>query len=149
MAKAGINISLIGLANVTRLLSRDRGEAAERAARGALLRAAVLIEGRARRNAPVDTGHLRSLITHEPIEGGYLIGTNVEYARFVEFGTGRRGAGSALGVTASQTRRDLGYEYGARPGMPAQPFLFPAFEQSRDAVIAMIGEAVKREVEAA
>lgn len=34
---------------------------------------------------PVDTGRLRSSISHEAREGQVAVGTNVEYAKYVEF----------------------------------------------------------------
>lgn len=68
--------------------------------------AAVNIERGAKQRAPVDTGRLRNSIAHEIHEGGLNaeIGSNVDYAPFVEFGTRR---------------------------MRAQPYLFPAFEEER------------------
>ena len=50
-------------------------------------------EGYAKLICPVDTGRLRNSITHEQ-EGKYteLIGTNVEYAPYVEMGTQRQKA---------------------------------------------------------
>lgn len=113
-----------------------------------LRKGAFMIEGRAKRSAPVDTGRLRASITTQPDsqgrEIGYKVGTDVEYAPLVEFGTGRRGAASALTITAQQAMRDEGYEHGARAGMSAQPFLFPAYEQSRDAIIGALRRAVER-----
>lgn len=46
-------------------------------------------EGYAKRACPVDTGRLRNSITHIVDEGGKcaVIGTNVEYASYVELGT--------------------------------------------------------------
>lgn len=46
-------------------------------------------EGYAKRACPVDTGWLRNSITHIVDEGGKcaVIGTNVEYAPYVELGT--------------------------------------------------------------
>lgn len=58
-----------------------------------LARRAIKVENAAKRYCPVDTGRLRSSITRELArEGDDLtarIGTNVEYARFVELGTVR------------------------------------------------------------
>lgn len=58
-----------------------------------LTRRAINVESAAKRVCPVDTGRLRSSITHSLAtdERGLLalIGTNVEYARYVEFGTRR------------------------------------------------------------
>lgn len=48
-------------------------------------------EGYAKRLCPVDTGRLRNSITHVTSYGAkaVYIGTNVEYARYVELGTSR------------------------------------------------------------
>ena len=46
-------------------------------------------EGYAKQKCPVDTGRLRNSITHEEDNRSTYIGTNVEYASFVEFGTSR------------------------------------------------------------
>lgn len=49
----------------------------------------LIAEGYAKRACPVDTGRLRNSITHIVDEGGKcaVIGTNVEYAPYVELGT--------------------------------------------------------------
>lgn len=48
-------------------------------------------EGYAKMLAPVDTGRLRNSLTHDarPSEEAVYIGTNVEYAPYVEYGTRR------------------------------------------------------------
>lgn len=69
-----------------------------------LQRRALRVDAAAKRLCPVDTGRLRSSITNELGNDGGLvavIGTNVEYAPYVELGT----------------------RYA-----PAQPFLLPALE---------------------
>lgn len=47
------------------------------------------VEGEAKNRCPVDTGNLRNSITHEVDESeiSVKIGTNVEYAPYVELGT--------------------------------------------------------------
>ena len=50
-------------------------------------------EGYAKALCPVDTGRLRNSITHQQMdENTEVIGTNVEYAPYVELGTSRMGA---------------------------------------------------------
>lgn len=55
-------------------------------------KALLTVEADAKRNCPVDEGLLRASINHETEVGNEEItgrvGTNVEYAAFVEFGTG-------------------------------------------------------------
>lgn len=85
-------------AALAELLESPSGEVAKDLARRALQ-----VDGAAKRLCPVDTGRLRSSITNELGQDGQgllaTIGTNVEYAAYVELGT--RNA-------------------------PAQPFLTPA-----------------------
>lgn len=44
-------------------------------------------EGYAKMECPVDTGNLRNSITHTTSKDATYIGTNVEYAAYVEMGT--------------------------------------------------------------
>ena len=55
----------------------------------ALTRIGLSAEGYAKKECPVDTGNLRNSITHEVVqsEKAVHIGTNVEYAPYVEMGT--------------------------------------------------------------
>lgn len=73
-------------AAVDRLLNGPDGDVARD-----LARRAVKVETAAKRLAPVDTGRLRSSLTHERgrDEKGLVarVGTNVDYAIFVELGT--------------------------------------------------------------
>ena len=49
-------------------------------------------EGHAKKETPVDTGRLRNSISHETDDESAYIGTNVEYAPYVELGArGRPG----------------------------------------------------------
>lgn len=70
-----------------------------------MAKAAFVVEGEAKELCPVDTGRLRaSIASRVEIEDAKIvgiIGTNVEYAPDVEFGTYKQ---------------------------PAQPFLYPALE---------------------
>lgn len=47
----------------------------------------LVAEGYAKRLCPVDTGRLRNSITHATDDEAAYIGTNVEYAVYVEMGT--------------------------------------------------------------
>jgi HK97 gp10 family phage protein len=76
-----------------------------------MTKACLLVERDAKINAPVDTGRLRASITNRlDIEDNLLvgiIGTNVSYASFQEFGTSK---------------------------MAAYPFLFPALESNKEKI---------------
>lgn len=66
-----------------------------------MLGAAIVAEREAKRLCPVDTGRLRGSITHEVTKDGAqvraVVGTNVEYAAPVEYGTHAAGEPDAPG----------------------------------------------------
>lgn len=64
----------------------------------------LLAEGYAKRACPVDTGNLRNSITHavESGEDAVYVGTNVEYAPYVEMGTRRTAAQPFLRPAATE-----------------------------------------------
>ena len=49
----------------------------------ALNKACLIVENEAKKLCPVDTGQLRSSITHEVVEKEGRVGTNVEYAPYM------------------------------------------------------------------
>jgi HK97 gp10 family phage protein len=55
-------------------------------------------------------------------------GTNMEYARFLEYGTGRAGAESGIEPPAD-------YQYGPSPGMGPKPYLRPAWDKEKNRVL--------------
>ena len=70
----------------------------------ALTRIGLAAEGYAKKECPVDTGNLRNSITHEVAqsEKAVYIGTNVEYAAYVELGTTRTKAKPYLKPAATE-----------------------------------------------
>lgn len=67
--------------------SKEFLEELEKRKKAALEECGLAAEGYAKRLCPVDTGLLRNSITHAEHEGDEYIGTNVEYAPYVEYGT--------------------------------------------------------------
>ena len=66
--------------------------ALERAKKRGLEAIGLVAEGHAKKGTPVDTGRLRNSIAHAVEDDAAFIGTNVEYAVFVEAGArGRKG----------------------------------------------------------
>lgn len=61
-----------------------------------ILRRTIQVERAAKQLCPVDTGRLRSSVTHELDRDGQgivgVVGTDVDYAPYVEFGTSRASA---------------------------------------------------------
>ena len=91
----------------------------------ALERIGLQAEGYAKDLAPVDTGRLRNSISHKVDEGenAVYIGSNVEYAPYVELGTGRYAEG---GRPTPWVYQDDEGNWHWTAGNPAQPFLKPA-----------------------
>ena len=74
--------------------SKDVLSAFEKAMRNGLTAVGMTAEGHAKKEAPVDTGRLRNSIANEVVdsEKAVYIGTNVEYAPYVELGASRMAA---------------------------------------------------------
>lgn len=91
----------------------------------ALERCGEQAEGYAKDLTPVDTGNLRNSITYQVDESelAAYIGTNVEYAPYVELGTGKYAEG---GRPTPWVYRDDNGNYHWTAGNQAQPFLAPA-----------------------
>ena len=49
--------------------------------------AGYAVEGQAKELAPVDTGNLKASITSRVVRNAAIVGTNVEYAPYMEYGT--------------------------------------------------------------
>lgn len=61
----------------------------------------LLAEGYAKAICPVDTGRLRNSITHAVDENAVVIGSNVEYAPYIELGRSKQAPNGFLGPAVS------------------------------------------------
>lgn len=91
----------------------------------ALEKCGLTAEGYAKKLCPVDTGNLRNSISHKVDDGepAVYIGTNTEYAAYVELGTGKYIEG---GRPTPWVYQDDKGNWHWTAGNPAQPFLKPA-----------------------
>lgn len=89
-------------------------------------------------NVPRLTGELASsgYKVLDPENLTVEVGFDSPHAVFVELGTGRRGAASSTDPAVE------GYEHGGKPGMDAQPFLWPATEQVVQSMLEDVGKLV-------
>lgn len=111
----------------------------------ALGKACAVVERAAKEKAPKDTGELRRSITSKvEQEGGVVQGvifTPLEYAPYVEFGTG---------LFAEQGgRQDVPWNYQddegnwhRTSGQHPQPFMRPALNENREKIARIIKEAL-------
>lgn len=110
-----------------------------------LTKACLLVENDAKRKCPVDTGQLRQSITHE-IEGNTgVVGTNVEYAPYVEYGTGIHARDGNGRQTPWSYQRADGEWITTRGQMP-QPFLEPALLENEKKIKSLFRKAIKEGV---
>lgn len=103
----------------------------EAAKNAALPEIGALISGEAKRLCPVDTGRLRRSIGYSVDENSVSIGTNVEYAPDVEFGTTRIIVGT---IENPRKARHVGY----------MPFLRPAIFQNKERIVKSINKKFKQ-----
>lgn len=108
----------------------------------ALEEAALLVEGQAKALAPVGTGELRDKIDHniKTVDGMNIaqIGSPLQYAIYVEYGTGEHAANGAGRKGGWVYKGPDGKFYFTR-GMKAQPFLTPAFRRNKKNIENIIG----------
>lgn len=97
-------------------------------------------EGYARALCPVDTGVLRNSITHLVSGKAAYIGTNNEYAPYVELGTGKYYPGGRPTPWAYQDAQGAWHR---TSGQKAQPFLKPAATEHADKYRAILKDALK------
>lgn len=110
------------------------------AAERALERCGLQGEGYAKDLCPVDTGDLRNSISHKTVENEAYIGTNKEYAAYVELGTGKYTAG---GRPTPWVYQDANGNWHHTDGQRAQPYLKPAVANHKQTYINIIKDEME------
>ena len=105
--------------------SEEIREALHNAVLRALARCGLQAEGYAKDKVPVDTGNLRNSIGNKVVDGeqSVYVGTNNEYAAYVELGTGKYTSG---GRPDPWVYQDSNGNWHHTHGQRAQPYLKPA-----------------------
>ncbi|MGH1771694.1 HK97-gp10 family putative phage morphogenesis protein [Enterococcus casseliflavus] len=106
-----------------------------------LFQACMLVEGQAVALAAVHTSRLRNSIDYIVDEAeliGY-VGTNVEYAIYVEMGTGEF-AENGMGRKGGWVYQDPSGEWFFTWGQEPQPYLRPAFRKNKSQIEALAKE---------
>lgn len=113
--------------------------------KSALEKACALVEASAKKAAPKDSGELRRSITSKidesdgEIQG--IIFTPLEYAPYVEFGTGLFAEGQGRSDVPWCYQDDKG-EWHTTSGQRPQPFMRPALNENRERIIRMLKEGL-------
>ena len=121
--------------------SKQFREAFEAACKRALERCGMQAEGYAKDLVPVDTGNLRNSITHKVAEDVVYIGTNNEYAAYVELGTGKYAEG---GRKEPWVYQDEEGRWHHTNGQRAKPYLKPAVADHKQTYRNIIEDELKR-----
>lgn len=107
----------------------------------ALGKACALVERTAKQKAPKGTGELRRSITSK-VEGNVgIVFTPLEYAPYVEFGTGLFAETSGRKEVPWHYKDDEG-EWHTTSGQHPHPFMRPALNENREHIKRVIKEAV-------
>ena len=114
----------------------------------ALGKACALVERSAKEKAPKDTGELRRSITSKVEEhnGVYqgIVFTPLEYAPYVEFGTGLFAESGGRTDVPWHYKDDKG-EWHTTSGQHPQPFMRPALDENREKIIEIIKEGFRND----
>lgn len=113
--------------------------------KNAISKSCYLVETDAKKNCPVDTGTLRRSITSDIHDNYGEVGTNVEYAPYVEFGTGifaSNGDGRQDAWSYQDAKGDWHTTSGSRP----QPFLLPALTTNRSNIEKIFQDEVRKTI---
>jgi HK97 gp10 family phage protein len=115
---------------------------------GSMQRACALVEATAKQKAPKDTGQLRNSITSRvEADGGEIVGvvyTPLEYAPYVEFGTGLFAEEGGRADVPWNYQDDEG-NWHTTSGQKPQPFLRPALDENKNRIMGILGESIINE----
>lgn len=117
-------------ATVTRKGEKNYAAAVAQVAPQFLEKAGAIVQTDAKRMVPVDNGDLRGSITRRVEGKTAIVGTNLEYAQWVEYKTDPHPINGPVKING------VGWRYiGMHPGTKEQPFMRPAIDQNRKSLI--------------
>lgn len=103
--------------------------------------AALLVERSAKQKAPKDTGALRRSITSrvEGLEG--IVYTPLEYAPYIEYGTGLFAEGNGRKDVPWNYQDDKG-NWHSTSGLKPHPYMRPSLDENREKIVDILKEGV-------
>lgn len=124
-----------------KLMARLDKMSDEAALKKSLETAALLVERSAREKAPKDTGALRRSIRSkvEGLEG--IVYTPLEYAPYIEYGTGLFAEGNGRKDVPWNYQDDKG-NWHSTSGLKPQPFMRPSLDENRQKILEILKEGV-------
>lgn len=106
----------------------------------ALGKACAVVEASAKQKAPKDTGALARSITSKIEDTEGIIFTPLEYAPYVEYGTGL--FAEEGGRNTPWIYKDDKGEWHKTSGQKPQPFMRPALQENREKIINILKEGI-------
>lgn len=145
--------------NVDRLLSR-LSNISKMDLKQSMVQATKVVHAQAKSLAPVDTGNLAGSIHQEVKENAKTVEgrvfTNLQYAPYVEFGTGSKGNGTypydIKGLKLSYRDNswvyspDGGETFYRTEGQIAQPFMYPALKENEKYIKQLFKKQIQTEL---
>ena len=131
-----LTVSLVGLDKVV------ENAIDEQALSEALGKACALVERSAKEKAPKDTGELRRSIQSEIRGNEGVVFTTLEYAPYIEYGTGLFAENGGRKDVPWCYQDDKG-EWHTTSGIKPHPFMRPAVDENRERIIEIIKGAIK------
>lgn len=128
-----IDIEVVGIPNI---------EIDTEELKTALGKACALVERKAKEKAPKGTGELRRSITSKVQDNEGIVFTPLEYAPYVEYGTGLFAEGGNGRKDVPWSYQDDSGEWHSTSGMHPHPYMRPALEECREQIIKIIKEAI-------
>lgn len=104
-------------------------------------KACTLVERTAKQNAPKDTGELRRSITSKVENHTGIVFTPLEYAPYIEFGTGLFAEDGGRQDVPWHYQDDEG-NWHTTSGMNPRPYMRPALNENRNRIIELIKEGI-------
>lgn len=115
----------------------------------ALEKACLLVERSARQKAPKDNGALgrsiTSMVEREGDECRGIVFTPLEYAPYVEYGTGLFAEGGNGRKDVPWCYQDDKGEWHSTSGQHPQPFMRPALDENREKILRLLKKAYQQD----
>lgn len=142
----------IEVSGLSRIMDRLRGmsDNADAILSQALVQGAKMVQASAKQLCPVDTGQLRNSITAEKIPNGARVGSNLEYASHIEYGTGpvakEAGGFKQYRQTGWSFKDPKTGKFIYTRGQAPQPFLYPALRVNEDRIKQHVKECIIKKI---
>lgn len=109
----------------------------------ALTKACLVVERSARQKAPKGNGDLQRSIKHRVDNAEGVVFTNLEYAPYVEYGTGIFAEGGNGRQDVPWCYKDLETgEFVYTSGMHPHPYMRPALDENREEILRILREGI-------